>query len=209
MKIWSKSITDGERIPARFAMGKHDPETHATFSDNVSPHLAWGELPDGTKSLAVTCIDVDVPSVGDDVNQEGKSVPHDLPRVDFFHWAMVDLDAGLGSVAEGAFCSGVTVGGKAGPVGPLGTRHGKNDYTGWFAGDETMGGDYYGYDGPFPPWNDTRLHHYHFTVYALDVDRADLGDAPSGADIKAAIEGHVLASATIVGTYSTNPDVTG
>jgi phosphatidylethanolamine-binding protein (PEBP) family uncharacterized protein len=35
-------------------------------------------------------------------------------------------------------------------------------------------GDYYGYDGPCPPWNDLRLHHYIFRLYALDVPRLDL-----------------------------------
>ena len=33
-----------------------------------------------------------------------------------------------------------------------------NDYTGWFAGNADMGGDYYGYDGPYPPFNDLRTH---------------------------------------------------
>ena len=33
-----------------------------------------------------------------------------------------------------------------------------------------MSGDYFGYDGPCPPWNDSIVHHYVFTVYALDVD---------------------------------------
>ena len=50
-----------------------------------------------------------------------------------------------------------------------GAKQGINDFTGWFAGDAAMSGDYYGYDGPCPPWNDDLLHHYHFRVYALDV----------------------------------------
>ena len=51
-------------------------------------------------------------------------------------------------------------------------RQGINDYTGWFAGNPAMAGDYYGYDGPFPPWNDSLVHHYVFTLYALAVARA-------------------------------------
>jgi phosphatidylethanolamine-binding protein (PEBP) family uncharacterized protein len=39
----------------------------------------------------VICHDPDVPSKGDDVNQEGRGVPASLPRVDFFHWVLVDL----------------------------------------------------------------------------------------------------------------------
>ena len=50
--------------------------------------------------------------------------------------------------------------GKPGPDAPHGARHGINDYTGWFASDADMAGDYYGYDGPCPPWNDEIPHRY-------------------------------------------------
>jgi phosphatidylethanolamine-binding protein (PEBP) family uncharacterized protein len=43
---------------------------------------------------------------------------------------------------------------------------------GWFAGDNDMRGDYYGYDGPCPPWNDEIVHRYVFTLFALDVAEA-------------------------------------
>lgn len=55
-----------------------------------------------------------------------------------------------------------------------------------------------GYRGPCPP---SGIHRYFFTVYALD---ADLGLEP-GADkatVKAAIHGHVLAEASLLGFYS-------
>jgi hypothetical protein len=69
-----------------------------------------------------------------------------------------------------------------------------------------MGGDYYGYDGPAPPWNDSIPHHYRFTVYALDVENLEVGDDPfTGKDVWEAIEGHVLAQASIAGTYTQNP----
>ena len=45
------------------------------------------------------------------------------------------------------------------------------DYTGWFADDPQMSGQYFGYDGPFPPFNDSLVHHYVFTLYALNVAR--------------------------------------
>lgn len=61
------------------------------MSDNKNPHLQWSDLPAGTRSLVLICHDYDVPSKGDDVNQEGKTVPANLPRVDFYHWVMIDL----------------------------------------------------------------------------------------------------------------------
>ncbi|HED65059.1 MAG TPA: phospholipid-binding protein, partial [Planctomycetes bacterium] len=75
MEITSQSIRDGAPIPAEFAFAKPDPETHVTFAANRNPHLAWSGAPAGTRSFAVLCIDVDAPTVGDDVNQEGRTVP--------------------------------------------------------------------------------------------------------------------------------------
>ena len=54
-------------------------------------------------------------------------------------------------------------------MAPLGARQGVNSYTSWFASDHDMSGDYFGYDGPCPPWNDALVHRYVFTLYALDV----------------------------------------
>lgn len=206
MKVRSDSFADGERIPALNAMGKHNPESNAEFSDNKNPHLAWDGVPEGTKSLVVVCVDTEVPTKPDDVNKEGTTVPYDLPRTDFYHWVLVDVAADAGSIAEGAYSDGVTNGGKSGPESANGTRSGLNNYTQWFDGDETMGGKYYGYDGPFPPWNDERLHKYAFTVYATDLDRCPVEGDFTGPEVLEAIEGHVLGSATITGIYAIYPD---
>ena len=208
MKIESESFADGAAIPVRHAFGKHHPEQHVELSDNASPPLSWSDLPAGTKSLALLCHDPDVPSVGDDVNREGKRVPADLPRVDFFHLVLVDVPPDAAPFAEGELGRGVTPRGKAGPSAPRGYRWGLNDYTGWFSGDADMKGDYFGYDGPCPPWNDTIVHHYHFTLYALDIARCPVEGSFTGADVRAAIAGHVLGQASIVGTYTIAPDAT-
>ena len=84
-----------------------------------------------------------------------------------------------------------------------------NDYTGWFAGDAQMGGDYLGYDGPYPPGHDLRLHRYFFRVFALDVERLDLPAKFTAADVFRAMHGHVLAETATYGTYALNPDVKG
>jgi len=206
MKLWSDSWVNGERIPVKYAAGKPDPAAGVTFSDNLSPHLAWSDVPAGTKSFALICHDFDVPSRGDDVNKTDREVSADLPRVDFFHWVMVDLPASLAELNEGQFSRGFTARGKSGPAvaGLAGARHGLNDYTGWFAGNAEMAGDYFGYDGPFPPFNDSLIHHYVFTVYALKVERAPVDGKFTGAQVREAIYPHVLAEATHSGTYTLN-----
>jgi Raf kinase inhibitor-like YbhB/YbcL family protein len=209
MKLWSDSFKDGEKIPGEYAFCVADPTTHVTLSSNKNPHLAWSGLPAGTKSLALICHDRDVPSHGDDVNQEGKTVPADLPRVDFFHWVLIDLPASMTSIAAGQFSKEVTARGKSGPEAPGGARHGINDYTGWFAGDAQMAGDYYGYDGPCPPWNDSIIHHYAFTLYALDIERVPVEGKFTGQQARDAIRGHILGQAGITGRYSLNPAVAG
>jgi hypothetical protein len=68
-----------------------------------------------------------------------------------------------------------------------------------------MKGQYYGYDGPCPPWNDENIHHYHFTVYALNVDSLNLGTDFDGPAAMEAIEGKVLAQGEELGLYTQNP----
>ncbi len=207
MKLWSNSFADGQAIPVRHAFGKYDPKTQVTLSDNVNPHFALSDAPPGTQSFVLICHDCDVPGKGDDVNQVGKQVPADLPRVDFFHWVLVDLPAATDAIEEGAFSHNVTPKGKGGPAAPLDARQGINDYTGWFAADRDMAGQYFGYDGPCPPWNDSIVHHYVFTLYALDVKRLDVDGAFTGADARRAIEKHVLAQAAWLGTYTLSPEL--
>jgi Raf kinase inhibitor-like YbhB/YbcL family protein len=205
MKLWSDSIRDGEPIPPEYAFGKHDPDAHMTFAGNESPHLAWSDLPEGTQSLVLVCVDPDAPSKADDVNQEGKVVPRDLPRADFYHWLLVDLPPDSSPLNQGEFSKGVTQKGKHMPEGPRGTRQGLNDYTDFLAGDASLAGKYYGYDGPCPPWNDEIVHRYRFTLYATDLKRCPVDGEFRAPDLLKAIEGHVLGEASLTGTYAINP----
>ena len=95
--------------------------------------------------------------------------------------------------------------GKQDPAGPSGARQGLNDYTGWFAGDDALAGDWLGYDGPFPPPNDLRPHRYFFRLFALDLERLDVPDRFTAADVQRAMHGHVLAEALVQGHYSLHP----
>jgi Raf kinase inhibitor-like YbhB/YbcL family protein len=209
MKLWSDSFHDGEAIPAEFAFARIDPKLRVALAHNRNPHLAWWDLPAGTRSIAVTCHDFDAPSVPDDVNHPDREVPASLARVDFFHWVLVDLPPAVVSIAAGEYADHVVPKGKSGPEAKHGARHGLNDYTAWFAQDHDMAGEYYGYDGPCPPWNDALIHRYQFAVHALDLERLPLEGRFTGAQALAAMQGHVLARATLIGRYTLNPRLAG
>jgi Raf kinase inhibitor-like YbhB/YbcL family protein len=200
MRIWSDSFESRGRIPAEFAMGQAD-----GFARNRNPHLAWDEVPAGTQSLALLCIDTDAPTVAETVGRDDLEIPVEQPRAEFVHWAMADIPADLRMIAAGSCSDGVTAHGKQHPPGPAGARQGRNDYTGWFAGDPDMGGEYLGYDGPYPPFNDLRVHRYFFRLFALDAATLSLPDGFSAADVFRAMHGHVLAEAAVHGTYSLHP----
>ncbi|HTD73030.1 MAG TPA: YbhB/YbcL family Raf kinase inhibitor-like protein [Steroidobacteraceae bacterium] len=205
MQLKSRSFADSAPIPSEFAFASIHPATHITLSTNRNPHLTWTDVPDGTNSFVLICHDYDVPSRADDVNQEGREVPASLPRIDFFHWVLIDIPATATVIEAGSHSNRVTPRGKPGPAAPYGLRHGINDYTSWFANDPDMRGDYYGYDGPCPPWNDSVIHHYVFTLHAIDVPRLELLSVINGPSVRAALAGHVLAKAVLTGTYSLNP----
>jgi len=204
MELTSSSFPDGAVIPGEFAFCLPDPDSHVILAPNRNPHLAWTAVPVGTRSLALICHDPDVPTKPDDVNQEGREVPDDLPRTDFFHWVVTDLPADLGEIVAGSFADGVVARGQDAAAGPHGSHQGLNDYTGWFAGDADMEGQYYGYDGPCPPWNDSLVHHYVFTAYALDVETVGVDGGFSGAALRKAIAPRVLDQASLTGTYTLN-----
>jgi Raf kinase inhibitor-like YbhB/YbcL family protein len=57
-----------------------------------------------------------------------------------------------------------------------------------------------GYGGPCPPPGHGP-HHYHFKLFALDVDRLELGDGPKVADVESEAKKHALAVGEIVATF--------
>ena len=160
-------------------------------------------MPAGTKSFALLCIDTDAPTDGALVADAATPIPVEHPRGDFVHWVVADLPADLREIAAGSCSAGIATGGK--PAGhDAGGMRGLNDYTGWFAGDAAMAGQYFGYDGPYPPPHDLRTHRYFFRLFALDVERLGLPAAFTAGDVFRAMHGHVLAEASTHGTYSLN-----
>lgn len=206
LDVTIEGISDGRPIAEEFAFGIRTEDTPFTFGPNISPAIRWSPGPEGTKSYAIIMHDRSVPTVFDDANQEGKTIPADLARMDFMHWILVDIPASTNSLPKGAESDSVVPKGKeTGPVAH-GVR-GANDFGMFMASNPDMAGDYGGYDGPAPPWNDELLHEYVFTVFALDVATLGLKGVFSGADARAAMDGHVLASGQVMGTYTLNPDL--
>jgi len=208
MKIRSASFADGAKIPVEFAFALGARDCKDGFGGNRNPHLAWDDAPAGTRSFVLLCIDTDAPTDGALVADTANPIPVAHPRGDFVHWAVADIPADVREIAAGSCSDGFTAKGKPAGRDADGVR-GLNDYTGWFAGDKEMAGQYFGYDGPFPPFNDSLVHHYVFTLYALNVERAPIDGVFTGPQVRQAIYPHVLAEATYSGTYTLNRRLIG
>lgn len=201
MNLRSDTFGDGDMAHDRIALATPAHEDNVALSENRNPHLSWDPV-EGAMSYVVTCIDVDCPSAPDDVNQNDREVPSTLPRVDFVHWLLADMHAT--QIPEAAHSESVTPGGKPAAAAPVG-KHGVNDYTSWFADDPVMGGTWHGYDGPAPPWNDSIVHRYVFSVYALDVERTGLEPGFTREQLDAVLNDHTIESDSITVTYTLNP----
>lgn len=73
MKLTSPDIKHGERLPDRLAFDHQ----------NQSPTLAWSELPEGTKELAIICDDPDA------------------PMGTWVHWVIYGIPASIGILSGG------------------------------------------------------------------------------------------------------------
>lgn len=199
LAVFVSGIEHGKPIPPEFAYCRPDGNGKSMPSDNINPEIRWSGAPEGTKSFAIIVVDKDVPKTFELAGKEGKTIPKDFPRQNFYHWVLADIPAVRSSIAEGEDSKGVTPGGK--PTGKTAYGvNGMNDY----AAKAGMGKGG-GYDGCCPPWNDERLHHYHFQVFALDVESLNLPGDFTGGQAEKALHGHVLAQGEIVGTYTNNP----
>ena len=192
-------VDEGGVIPTRFAYCRPDGRGQSRDSDNISPEISWRDVPENTRSFAIIVVDKDVPADFGPANKLGKEIETKAPRRDFYHWVAYDLPATLRKIPEGKASNGLVKNGK--PTGKMSYGiTGVNDF-----GQRTGG-----YDGPCPPWNDKRLHSYHFRVYALDVPTLN---APAigidGKGLEKLLGSHTLARGEIVGTYSNNVDVLG
>lgn len=200
MQLTSQSFASGQPIPERYAVGKP-----GGYAANQNPHLAWTQVPKEVQSFSLSCIDIDVPTQQEMVGRSDVQIPENQPRREFIHWVMADIPSATRDIPAGSCSQSFVVGGKRHPSGPAGARQGLNDYTEWLASHPEMRGDYWGYDGPYPPENDLRIHRYYFHVSALDVAKLELPERWTGAHLRQAMEGHVIAEAVLFGTYTLHP----
>ena len=106
----------------------------------------------------------------------------DAPGVDpWVHWVVYRIRPSVDALPEGLPA-------RAQLSEPMGARQGRNDFR------------RAGYGGPEPPPKHG-THHYRFRLYALDAV-LDLAAGASREELFAAMSGHVLAEAELVGTYS-------
>ena len=205
MKIWSNAFSDGGSLPEKYAFSKIDEEINLSFSSNINPAIFWSNLPAGTQSLVLTCVDKDVPVDLTQVNLPGVDIPRDALRKDFYHWLVANIDPALGNIAEAISSKKVSVGGRS-QLKQTGFVEGINDYTDVLKDDQSMAGKYFGYDGPFPPLNDTKLHWYEFKLYALGVSALDLPTEFTASDVIPLLQKHYLGTASIKASYSYNSE---
>lgn len=95
------------------------------------------------------------------------------PKMTWVHWVLLDMPPDATGIAD------------AGKPLPGGTREGLNDW------NRTR------YGAPCPP---VGRHRYFFKLYALDTTLSEL-HMPTKADLEQAMQGHVLDSAQLMGTY--------
>ncbi len=99
LHVSSLSVTDGKTLS-----NQHVFNGMGYAGDNISPHLQWSGVPEGTQSFAVTCFDPDAPT--------GSG---------FWHWVLFDLPANTTALAAGAGTNPFT-------ELPPGAIHARNDY---------------------------------------------------------------------------------
>lgn len=175
-------INNGLLIPETYATSVPDGSGAVKPGRNNRPAFFWSEPPVGTQAFAIMVVDRDVPADFSDANQPGRTIPADAERRSFYHWLLSDIPGDTSRISESEMPEGIL---------------GANDF-----GPRAQGKG--GYDGPSPPWNDERVHRYHYIVYALDTRSLRLKPGFTGDEMQAALKGHVLGTAQVIGTYTTN-----
>jgi len=155
----SSDVRDGEKLPL--------PQVSGVFGaggQDVSPQISWSGFPEGTKSFVVTVYDPDAPTASG-----------------FWHWAVVDIPAGVTELPSGA-------GDDGGANLPPGAFQLRND-----AGTAR-------YVGAAPPQGHGR-HRYMTVVHAVDIESLGIDANATPAFLGFNLFFHTLGRAIIVPWY--------
>ena len=152
--VTSPDIADGEPLG----------DDQVASLGNTSPALSWQGAPEGTRSYCVTCFDPDAPTPSG-----------------FWHWAVVDIPAGVTSLERGA-------GAEGGSALPAGAYMLRND------------GGSASFMGAAPPEGD-HPHRYYFVVHAVGEDSLGIDADTSNAVMSFNLAFKTLGRAILHGTY--------
>lgn len=195
LQVSAEGINTQGFIEPKYAFCTAAETGHTKPGENFNVGLRWMGGPDEAKSYAIVMVDEDVPADFSTANKEGKIVEESAPRRPFYHWVLANIPANITSIPAGAESNST----RAKPAGV--SSYGVSAINDYSHNDVVQGG----YDGPCPPWNDERVHNYHFRVYALRVDKIDGVEKMDGRQVMDAITPHIMASGEVVGKYTTNP----
>jgi Raf kinase inhibitor-like YbhB/YbcL family protein len=158
-KVTSSDIQDGEKLSMPQVSGML-----GAGGQDVSPQLSWSGYPAGTKSFVVTVYDPDAPTASG-----------------FWHWAVVDIPAGVTELASGT-------GDEGGARLPAGAFQLRND-----SGSAR-------YVGAAPPQGHGR-HRYMTVVHAVDTESLGIDANATPAFLGFNLFLHTLGRAMIVPWY--------
>jgi Raf kinase inhibitor-like YbhB/YbcL family protein len=195
LTVQLQGLTPAGNLPvsSAFCMPKGSPAK----AQDESPGLTWSPGPPGTKSYVLIAVDKDVVKNLSLMNKPGVTIPVNAPRMNIYHWELIDIPPTVTFLAPGEDGDHFVPGGK--PIGPgaVGIR-GTNDYWPYFnkrpGAPAAMHGPYGGYDGPCPPSNDLLVHTYVFKVFALNVTSLKLTGQFFAPAVLKAMQTHILAT---------------
>lgn len=150
-------LTSNDIIPNQMLNAAQVYNAHGCSGKNISPQLAWANVPKATQSFAIICHDPDAPHANG-----------------WYHWLVVNIPS---EVME------IPAGGKVNGALETVTSFNENAY-----------------GGACPPIGHG-VHHYNFTVYALDVPMLDVDAKTAPTEVEKLVQAHALAKATITGLY--------
>lgn len=164
MTLTSEDFIDGDRLPTRSVM------TELGGKDEL-PQLSWSNIPDGTKTFALTCLDPDAPTGSGFWHMSAFNIPASVTSLPggAVRWDTIDWEA-LGASGAGQ--------------GPVVVRNSRNVA---------------GYTGARPPVGHGD-HRYMFVVHAVDTE-LELGSEARPEQVGMQLFNHAIGRGRITGVF--------